>query len=174
MKQLILTMVATAIFYVTAAAQTIDTGNSGVKFEVSNMGMRKVKGSFSGMKGTIDFNPQNLSTAHFEVCVAANSVNTGNEKRDHHLKEKDFFETEKYPEICFTSSQITKTATGYNAGGKLTAHGVTREVTIPFTYNNHVFEGKLTINRLDYKIGEGTGTFMVGNEVQMVITCVVN
>ncbi|MFB6456461.1 YceI family protein [Chitinophaga sp. Hz27] len=174
MKKIMLLMVLAVASYVSAAAQAIDTGKSGVKFSVGNMGMRKVKGTFSGMKGKIDFNPKSLSTAQFDVCVAANTVNTDNEKRDHHLKNKDFFETDKYPDICFKSSQVTQTTAGYNVSGKLTMHGVTNDVVIPFIFANNTLEGKLTIKRLDYKVGEGTNTFMVGNEVEVMITCVVN
>lgn len=158
---------------ISAAAQTIDSSKSGVKFEIGNMGVKKVKGTFSGMKGTIDFNPQNPAAAHFDVCIDASTVNTENEKRDNHLRNKDFFETDKYPEICFKSKEVTKTAEGYSVAGKLTAHGVTNDVTIPFTFNNNVFEGKFVLKRLDYKIGEGTNTFMVGNEVEVTITCAV-
>ncbi len=152
-------------------AQTIDARTSIVNFEISNMGLKTVEGTFSGMQGSIQFDADNLSASSFKVCINPATVDTENEKRDAHLKNEDFFDVEKYPEICFESTSIVKTNKGYMAIGKLTMHGVTRDVQIPFTYNNKTFTGKLTVNRFDYKIGEGTNTFMVGEDAKLEIIC---
>ena len=50
--------------------------------------------------------------------------------------------------------------------------GVTKEVVLPFTYENNKLVGGVKLNRLDYKLGEGTGSFMVGEEVEIQINCV--
>ena len=58
------------------------------------------------------------------------SINTENEDRDAHLKSEDFFFTEKYPEISFTSTSFTKTGENtYQLNGDLTMRGVTKPVT---------------------------------------------
>lgn len=149
----------------------IDAKSSLVTFSVSNFYFKKVEGSFSGMKGTLNFNPKELSTSKFDVCIDAKSINTGNEKRDEHLKNKDFFEVKTYPDICFKSSDVSKTSDGYKAKGALTMHGVSKEIEIPFTYNSNQFNGEFKINRLDYKVG-GKGGFMVGKEIIVRINCV--
>ena len=156
-----------------AKAQTINSEKSIVNFELSNMGFNTVKGTFKGMTGEIVFDVNDLKMASFKVCVDANTVFTENEKRDIHLKKEDFFNTLKFPVICFVSNSISKSKEVFVVKGVLEMHGITMGVEIPFTYKNKVFKGKLLINRLDYKVGEGTGTFMVGNEVEIEIICAI-
>ncbi|PWJ44613.1 YceI family protein [Sediminitomix flava] len=153
-------------------AQNIDTGNSIVTFEVSNMAFKTVEGSFKGMKGAVKFDENNLSESSFQVCIDAATVNTENEDRDKHLKNEDFFEVETYPEICFTSTSIVKSTSGYTAKGMLKMHGVEKEVEIPFSVKDNTFEGTLVIDRYDYKVG-GSGKFMVGREINLKIKSVV-
>ncbi len=66
-----------------------------------------------------------------------------------------WFDAEKYPTIKFTSKEITKTSTGYNARGVLDMHGVQKEINLPFTFNDNVFAGSFEVNRLDYNINVG-------------------
>ena len=164
-------LIASLLVGFIANAQTIDSNNSVVNFGISNMKWKTVEGTFSGMKGTIDFDENNLQNSSFNVCIDAATVNTKNEKRDAHLKNEDFFDVEKYPEICFTSSSIEKSSEGYLTKGTLTMHGVSKPVEINFTYTDNTFVGELTINRFDYKVGEGTNTFMVGEEATLEIIC---
>ena len=77
-----------------------------------------------------------------------------------------WFDAEKYPTIHFTSSSFAKTADGYSVTGTLDMHGVQKEITIPFTFNNNVFAGSFSVNRLDYNINtaepnHGASTFQV-------------
>jgi len=167
MKKVITTLALSCLVAITSIAQTINNDKSVVNFKISNMKMKTVKGTFSGMKGTVNFTPNNFASSNFDVCIDASTVNTENKKRDDHLRTADFFDTEKYPTICFKSKSITKNADTYLAKGTLTMHGITKEVEIPFTFSNNVLKGTLTVKRLDYKVGESTGEFMVGNEVEM-------
>ncbi|UII29586.1 YceI family protein [Fulvivirga ulvae] len=161
-----------SVFQLTA--QSINTDNSIVNFEISNMKINAVEGTFKGMSGTIKFDPDNLKLSDFDVCIDASTVNTGNKKRDAHLLTADFFNAEKYPKICFQSTLITRSGHGYEVKGKLTMHGVVKDVTIPFAVSGSQLTGTLKVKRLDYKIGEETGTFMVGDEVDITITCVLD
>lgn len=152
--------------------QSIDSENSIISFSVSNMRFNTVKGTFTGMKGTVNFNPDNMSASSFDVCIDANTINTGNSKRDKHLKGEDFFEVDKYPSICFKATQIAKTKSGYKTIGMLSMHGISTTIEIPFTFNNNELVGEFQLKRLDYKIGEGTGGFMVGKEIDIKIVSV--
>ncbi|MGB1307738.1 MAG: YceI family protein [Oceanihabitans sp.] len=158
----------------TQAQQTINSKKSFVKFNITGGGFFKVKGTFTGMQGTFNLDTNSLEESNFNICIAATTINTKNKKRDAHLRDPDFFNVEKYPEICFTSSTITKTANSYITKGELTLHGVTKTVEIPFTFTNNTFKGNLIINRFDYKLGEDFGTFRVGKEAKITIECVVN
>lgn len=152
-------------------SQVIDSNESLITFSVSNMKFNTVEGSFSGMTGEVDFQPNNLSSSIFDVCIDANSINTENEKRDNHLRNADFFEVETYPEICFESSSISKKSSGYIVKGMLTMHGVSKEIEIPFSYNQNQLIGKFELDRVDYRVGD-TGSFMVGREISIEIKCV--
>ncbi len=154
------------------AQQTINTANSTVKFEISNWSVITVEGTFRGMKGTFNLNTSDLANSNFNICIDAASINTDNEQRDEHLKTDDFFDVEKYPNICFKSTSVTKSGKGYTTTGTLTMHGVSKKVSIPFTYNNNTFTGTLEIDRTDFGVGSDSG-FMVGEEVSLEIICVV-
>jgi len=172
MKQLsiivLLVLSAPTIF-----GQPINSAASLVEFEIKNMKFRTVDGTFAGMQGTVQFDLANLESSRFDVCIDASTINTGKKKRDDHLRNEDFFHVEKYPNICYSSKSIAKNENAYITRGNLTMNGVTRAVEIAFTISDNTFTGTLTLNRLDYNVGEGTGTFMVGDEVSATITCII-
>ena len=123
-------------------------------------------GEFKGLKGTVSFDPANLATSKFDVSIDVATINTGNGMKNTHAKSAMWFDAEKYPLIKFTSSAISKTASGYEAKGILELHGVQKEVSIPFTFENNVFAGNFEVNRLDYNINtaepnHGAATFKV-------------
>ncbi|MDW7693023.1 YceI family protein [Flammeovirgaceae bacterium SG7u.111] len=151
----------------------MNSSKSKVKFEVSNLAFNTVEGTFTDMIGTVKFSEEDFSNSYFNVCIAAKSVNTENDTRDEHLRTEDFFHVEKYPNICFKSSSIKKTANGYTAIGKLTMHGITKEVNIPFTFISNTFSGSLTLDRTDYNVGSDR-SFMIGKEAKLEIICVIN
>lgn len=174
MKTSLLSMALTCIIATSGYTQTINPSKSKISFEISNMLINTVEGTFSGMKGTVIFSEKDWSAAQFDVCIDAASVNTDNQSRDEHLRSVDFFDTAKYPDICFKSSTISKAAGGYVVQGSLTMRGITKDVNIPFAFSDNVLSGILNINRLDYKVGEDTGTAMVGDEVKITIICALN
>lgn len=173
LKKIILPTLIVLMGSFAVTAQTIDATASKVTFTISNMGLNTVEGTFTGMKGSINFSPDEVANAAFNVCVDANTVDTGISKRDEHLKRDDYFDVATYPTICFASSKVTKTASGYTTTGTLTMHGVSKTVEIPFTFVDQVFTGTLIVERKDYRIGP-SGGFMVGHEVEMEIICKVN
>jgi polyisoprenoid-binding protein YceI len=170
MKQ-ILILSFLLLYALKITGQSIDSQASRVEFEIRNMKIKTVDGSFLGMQGTVEFDTTNLDVSRFEVCIDASTVNTGKKKRDAHLRNEDYFHVEKYPTICFSSQSISAGENGFLTHGTLTMHGVTRHVEIPFNFSDNTFTGTLNLNRLDYNVGEGTGTFMVGNEVSVRIIC---
>ncbi len=171
MKHIFIWILALLSAQASFAQPTINSANSLVKFEISNWSVKTVEGTFRGMKGTFNLNTNDLANSHFNVCIDAATINTKNEQRDEHLKTDDFFEVEKYPSICFKSTSITKSAKGYITTGTLTMHGVSKNVSIPFTYANKIFTGTLQINRVDFGVGSDGG-FVVGEDVALEIICV--
>ena len=159
-------------------AQNIVETESYAQFKVRNMGVRDVYGTITGMQGIVDFRTQNPDSAYFEVTIAVNTIDTENPKRDAHLKNEDFFETDKWPTIHFKSKKISKQDELYGVFGYLTIKDVTREVFVPFsveeTKDQIIFKGGETINRLDYNVGVEFDTFKIGNKIDVDVICVFN
>ncbi len=158
--------------YASLSAQTIDTEKSMVNFTTTALMVSTVEGTFTGMKGDIQFDENDLSGSRFNVCINPSSLNTENQKRDDHLKNENFFEVEKYLEICFVSTSVEKTKSGFKTTGNLTMHGITKEIEIPFTFENNTFKGNVKIKRLNYGIGEDYSNFTASKEAEIEIICV--
>jgi polyisoprenoid-binding protein YceI len=134
---------------------------SEVSFKIKNLGFNTT-GSFSGLAGVIIFDPANPGGCSFDVHIDANSVNTGNDMRDNHLRAGDFFDVKNYPQIRFVSAKVSaakKNGTLF-VSGKLTMKGVTKDISFPFTaqpvQDGYLFNGGFTINRRDFKVGGGS------------------
>ncbi len=155
-------------------AQSINSSKSEVTFEIGNLVFNTVEGKFKKMTGEVIFKASDLSAARFDVCVDASTIDTGSRKRDDHLRNEDFFDVKQYPKICFQSNTISKKGKNYLAKGKLTMHGITKKVEIPFSYSNKTLKGSLTVNRYDYNIGLSTSKFMVSKETEIEIICVID
>ena len=130
-----------------------------------------VKGTFQGLSGAIIFDPGQLDAASMKVTVATKTIATGNKTKDKHAKGKNWFHIEKYPTIQFTSTQFSKSDVGYQVKGNLTMHGVTKSITIPFTFsestNGGIFKGNFKLNRKDFKIYGPAFGFIVSNEIKI-------
>jgi polyisoprenoid-binding protein YceI len=172
--QPILRILAVIIISHPAYSQTINMTKSKVTFEIGNFGFNTVEGSFEKMSGDIIFDLLDLANSKFDVCVEASTINTKSKKRDNHLKNEDFFDTDKYPKICFLSESISKKEEKYLAQGKLSLHGVTKTVEIPFVFSASTFTGTLIINRYEFNLGSTTSKFMVSEETEIKIICVLN
>jgi polyisoprenoid-binding protein YceI len=109
-------------------------------------------GEFKGLKGTIIFDSNNLAASKFDVSIDVATINTGNGMKNTHAVSDKWLDAAKYPTIRFTSKTITKTGNGFEAKGILDMHGVQREITLPFTFVNNVFNGGFEVNRMDYNI----------------------
>ena len=154
-------------------ALNIVESSSSVTFKIKNFGFNTVDGSFSGLQGTIVFDPNNLSSSNFNVSVSANTVNTGIKSRDNHLRKEEYFDVSKYPRIKFVSTKVTKSTKDGTLFmfGKLTIKGTTKDISFPFTatpqQNGYVFKGSFKINRIDYGVG---GSSTVGDNATIFLS----
>ncbi len=82
------------------------------------------------MAGTVVYDPANPTAIKIQATIDAASIDTGNEKRDAHLRSPDFFDTAKYPTITFQSKRAWKQGSALYVEGALTMHGVTRDVVL--------------------------------------------
>jgi len=113
-----------------ASEWTLDKAHTQVKFKVKHLTVANVWGEFHTFDGKVVYDPSNPDAASVNVSVDINSIDTGNESRDGHLKSEDFFYTEKYPNMTFVSKKIVKSGNGLKLVGDLTIRGVTKEVTL--------------------------------------------
>jgi polyisoprenoid-binding protein YceI len=109
----------------------IDPSHSMVSAAARHMMLTTVRGAFSGTTGVIDFDPEKPETGGVELRIPAASVNTGDEKRDGHLRSADFLDAATYPEIHFKSTKVTpKGKDEFVVDGDLTIRGTTKHVTV--------------------------------------------
>jgi polyisoprenoid-binding protein YceI len=145
---------------------TVDEAHSTVGFSVRHLGISNVKGTFPKVSGTLVLNEKDISKSSVEITIDAGSIDTNNEKRDEHLRGKDFFEVAQFPTVTFKSERVAKTAEGYLVTGNLTMKGVTKTVAIPFSLSGPMAHpmaplfvvgagGTFTLNRREYKIEYG-------------------
>src|SRR3981081_4361311 len=109
----------------------IDTSHSSVSATAKHMMLTTVRGAFSGPTGVIDFGPENPQAGGVELRIPAASVNTGDERRDGHLKSADFLDAATHPEIVFKSTKVTpKGKEEFVVEGDLTIRGTTKPVSV--------------------------------------------
>jgi polyisoprenoid-binding protein YceI len=134
---------------------------STISFKIKNLGFNTT-GSFSGLAGTVTFTPDKPDGCSFDVHIEANTVNTGVEMRDNHLRSDDFFDVKNYPQIRFVSEKVTGTKKNGTlfVSGKLTMKGITKEISFPFTAqpisDGFLLNGEFKLNRRDFKVGGGS------------------
>ncbi|MEO6831487.1 MAG: YceI family protein [Chitinophagaceae bacterium] len=129
---------------------------------------RSAEGTFSGLSGIILFDPANPTSGKFDVQVSANTINTGNTKKNSDARGSSWLNTSKYPIIHFVSKSIAKSGAGFVVKGTMTMHGVSLPVSIPFTFQEKgsqgQFTGKLSLTRQDYNINGPMMSFIVGSD----------
>ncbi|HEX7175442.1 MAG TPA: YceI family protein [Pyrinomonadaceae bacterium] len=142
----------------------IDTAHSNVGFSIPIMGgLSQVRGKFTDFAVTIVYDDKDVTKSSVTAVIKAASIDTGIERRDAHLRNPDFFDVEKFPEITFKSSRIEKKGKNFIAHGAFTMHGVAKEIALPFTVNGVTKDEKtgkttlgaraaVTLNRRDFGI----------------------
>jgi polyisoprenoid-binding protein YceI len=161
-----------AISVLTAFTLSISNWDIGTNYSIKFTGT-KAEGTFSGLKGTVFFDQNNLPASKIDVSVDANTIKTGNDTKDKHARDDSWFDVVKYPTIRFTSSSFSKSADKIIATGTLELHGVKKQIQILFTFINTgdkgTFVGDFKINRTDYGINGGMFGFTVGKEFTVTL-----
>jgi polyisoprenoid-binding protein YceI len=175
MKIIFFTLIAGTALAFTLVDWTVDTHQAKVEFTATGP-TGQVNGSFSGLKATIKFDPDNLLASEILASVEVNTIETGIGLRDKDLKQKkEWFNVVQYPEITIRSKQIQKVGEGYTLTADLTMKGVTKQIDIPFTFtptgNGGLFKAQFQISRDDFGLGNSA---MVGKAVIIKLEVPVN
>ena len=132
LRNVVVGALALAVPVVSVAGDyNIDVSHSEVLFRVKHLGISKVTGGFTMFEGSFQFDPADFSKTKAMLTIDPSSVDTGNEKRDEHLRSGDFFDVAKFPEMTFVSTKVTDiTDDSFHLHGDLTMHGVTKPVVL--------------------------------------------
>jgi len=165
------------------AQYKLDPAHSEVGFKIRHL-VSKTRGRFDDFSGTFEYKSKKPSSLSVEVTIKTTSINTHNEKRDNHLRGKDFFHVEKFPEMTFKSKKAKKKGSNrIELTGDLTLLGVTKRVILDvellgeapdaFGKANRIgFTAIGKINRKDFGMEYNItdkGGLVIGNEIEILI-----
>jgi len=160
----------------------IDPSHSEIEFKVRHLMITNVTGSFKSFSSEVETDGDDFSTAKISFTADIDSISTGNEQRDGHLKTADFFETEKHPQVIFKAEGLKKKSDDeYEVEGDLTIRGVTKKVKLnvepggvvkdPWGQTKAGFSVKGKINRKDFGLNWSAvteaGGVVVSDEVRL-------
>jgi len=162
-----------------APAWTIDTKASSIGFAAKQMNV-PVSGVFEVYAGTIRFDPANLEGSRIAMEIRPGSASTKQKDVDEQLKLPDWFDAAKHPLARYEADKIVaKGGDRYEALGRLTLRGVTRELPLPFTLKiaeagdklRAEAKGETEMKRLDFGVGGGqwSATNVVADEVRVTV-----
>jgi polyisoprenoid-binding protein YceI len=168
-----------------AATYQLDPSHSSANFQVRHMMVSKVNGKFKAVKGTIEYDEKTPDATKVDAEIDASTVDTGEPKRDAHLKSADFFDVANHPTITFKSKKVTSHGPGkFTVLGDLTMRGVTKEVSLevegfdqvqatPWGTVRRGATATTTVNRKDYGVNWqkqlDKGGVMVSDEVKITL-----
>lgn len=162
----------------------IDPSHSNIGFKVKHLMISTVSGEFGSYSGTLTTEGDSFEGASVEFSADVNSINTGNEQRDGHLKSPDFFDAENHPAISFKSNGFSKKADNeFEMTGDLSIRGISKPVKLavefagivqdPYGNTKAGFSINGKINRKDFGLAWSAvteaGSVVVGEEVRLVM-----
>lgn len=171
---------AFATLFVNGQKLTMDPYHAKLQFAVTHMTISSVDGEFKKFNVKLDHTKSDFSDAKFTVTAETNSIDTGIEARDNHLKSADFFDVEKYPSLTFVTTSTTKgKSNNYILKGNLTIHGITKPVTLNLKYNGttvnpmskkqtYGFTVTGTFKRSDFSVGTNFPEAVVSDQVNLL------
>src|SRR6266481_4080959 len=163
----------------------IDPNHSAAQFAVRHLAISTVRGAFTKVSGTVQFDDKDISKSSVEVTIDAASVDTRVPDRDKDLRSDHFFEVEKYPTLTFKSTKVEQVEAGkLKVTGDLTIHGVTKQVVLdvegptapvkdPWGNQRAAANATTKINRQDFGVKWNAkmdnGGWVVGDDVAITI-----
>ena len=156
----------------------IDSVHSTVLFRVQHLGAGQFWGRFNDVTGTITFTPEKEEHFAFDVNVDLESVDSGNEKLDGHLKSPDFFNAKEFKNLTFKSTEVERLGqTVWDVSGDLTMNGVTKPVlaVVRFTGTAEMrgrrcgLEAEFDIKRSDFNQNWGVENGSLGDKVRIIV-----
>ncbi|HRP11027.1 MAG TPA: YceI family protein [Terricaulis sp.] len=159
------------------AAWRVDAGASSIRFNYAytdESGETAMNGRFTRWRADIRFDAANLDASSAAVTIETASADTGAPYHNSTLPNAGWFNSAAHPNATFRTSEIRTRDGGYEARGRLTIRGQSRDVRLPFTLaingDRAVMDGRVTIQRADFGLGAGAeGDDMIGPDVTIVV-----
>ncbi len=154
------------------AADYVQTAGSSLTFATKYEG-EVFTGKIPNFATKLSFDPAQLATSKLDVAIPLTGTTTANTDRDDTLRGDDFFAIAKFPQARYSATKFRSLGGNqYAADGTLTLRGVTKPVTLTFTWTpgaQPVLNGKATVKRLDFGVGGGdwADTALIPNEVSV-------
>ncbi len=167
-----------------ATTWAIDPMHSEVQFRVRHLVISNVTGTFQKFAGQIESDSDDFSDATISFSADIDSIFTGNDQRDGHLKSADFFDANTFPQLTFASTSLKKVSDeDYKLEGNLTIKGTTKPVTLDVTYGGTMkdlygntkagFEIKGKISRKEFGLTwdavTEAGGAVVSDEIRLIL-----
>jgi polyisoprenoid-binding protein YceI len=156
--------VSTAMFRsILTGIYAIDPVHSRIGFVARSAKVAKVRGCFNEFAGTGYYDAADPTRSQFEVTIDARSIDTGNAKRDAHLRSKDYLAVDAYPEIKYVSTAVERIdERHYRVTGDLTIKGDAHPATVDVELTGSTDDvygdqaprltGRAVINRKDWGV----------------------
>ena len=163
---------------------SLDPVHSSVEFSVQHLMISRVRGRFRDFSGSVRIDDAAPHLSGVEAVIEAASIDTGDERRDEHLRSPDFLDAAEATQITFRSTRVEGDAReGWRLTGDLTIRGTTREVTLdllesgsgrdPWGGTRRGFTATGAIDRSDFGLNWNqaleAGGILVGNQVKITI-----
>jgi len=184
MKRLAILTGILALAAPVALAQTStwvsDPNHSEVDFSIIHLSVSKIHGRFGNVNATIVYNEGDVTKSTVTATIGVDTVDTGVDQRNTHLKSPDFFDIATMPTATFTSTSVAKNGNHLTVTGDLTLHGVTKPAVLDVVGPNGSmtdpkgkvrtgFSATTTIDRTAFGIGPKFPATMVGDDVALDI-----
>jgi len=158
---------------------TYDGVHSSVSFKARHLDISWIHGRFNEASGKFAIDRADPSKSTFELSVKVDSVDTGNAKRDEHLRQPDYFDTKQFPTIDFKSTSVKPIEGGFEVTGDFTMHGQTKSIVIVLKGGKEVewkgvkrvgFATEIAVKRSDYGF-DPTQIGLIGDQALILIDC---
>lgn len=158
---------------------TVDPVHSMVVFRVGHLGVANFYGIFERAEGTYNIDPSNPAASFVKMTIPVENIDSGNDRRDGHLKSADFFNAKQFPTITFESTGVKNAGTNRMAvEGNLTMLGVTRPVTAELEFLGEGdtqqgyksgFEAVFNIKRSEWGMTKYLEGDAIGDNVRLIV-----